>query len=56
MTLLNELGLGLCECGHSVFMHDIRKDRSRSRCCFIAGPRGVQCSCLNYRESSDEQR
>lgn len=41
-----------CECGHSVFQHEIRKDGSRSSCYFIAGPRGLQCICRNFAEAS----
>jgi hypothetical protein len=40
-----------CECGHSVFLHEIRKDGSRSRCYLIAGLRGLQCTCRNFVEA-----
>ncbi len=42
----------LCRCGHGEFLHDIRRDGTRSRCYFIAGPRGVQCTCMNFREQA----
>lgn len=40
----------VCTCGHSEFLHDIRGNGTRSRCYFIAGPRGIQCTCKNFTE------
>ena len=45
----HELLSSMCECGHSEVGHEIGRSGARTQCYYLAGPRGVQCTCLKFR-------